>query len=179
MTLRETCILAALGALVIFMLGLSLNVARADKAHVDAFGDRAWIADTLKSDYQKKAREAGRNYDRVPVVYREYEIRRELAKTGCLLTGQLRSTGSHRAIAHYCREHDRQWLQHLNNALMASGRFPYAYAGQTVLAVIPLKTVHRVMRSTIKHADATHADAIFDDVLVPVLVQACDAGLCE
>jgi len=161
------------------------NTARAESVrqkHARAFGDRAWIADMLYEDFQVKRRAAGDNYEHVPVAYREQAIRMELAMTGCLLARHVESAERgkrrQRAILERCGGTKYQWYAALNMALMASGQFPHAFAGQTPLALIPIKTVQRVLRTAIRHANETNYAHIFTRLIVPLLTEACAVGSC-
>ena len=159
------------------------SCAKADHTqHVARFGDRAWIADELKENFQIKARDAGYDYQHVPVVYREHEIRTELAMTGCLVVNHLaserRGLARRKTVMAHCESQKRDWLGGLYRAMEDSGSFPYVLAGQTILAVIPMKTVHRVLRSTILHANDTNRHDIFRKLIVPLLEEACAIGSC-
>ena len=116
------------------------------------------------------------------MVYREYEIRVELARTGCMVSLHIhnpeRGPLRRREIVKHCEAHKREWLIQLYNAMEESKAFPYDYAGQTVLALIPIKTVHRVLRAAIKHADEKNTRAVFDQLIVPMLQASCGLGQC-
>ncbi len=156
--------------------------ASANDKHIQAFGDRAWIADELKENFQIKARDAGFDYQHVPVVYREFEIRTELAMTGCLVVNHLaskrRGSARRKTILAHCERQKRDWLGGLYRAMEDSGQFPYALAGQTILAIIPMRTVHRVLRETIKSANGTNQHDIFRKLIVPLLEEACAIKTC-
>jgi hypothetical protein len=150
--------------------------------HVAVFGDRAWIADELKEGYQIKANDAGYEYELVPVAIREHEIRTELAMVGCLVSNHMaserRGPARRRTIIEHCMDQKVDWLQSLNRALRDTGQFEHIYYGQSVLAIIPIKTLHRVLRATIKHGTKDNEKDIFRKLVVPLLLEACALGSC-
>jgi hypothetical protein len=180
--------LATTSALVLMLTALIALIASTAHAesihqkHKRAFGDRAWIADELYEGYRVKADAAGLDYERIPVAYREWEVRTELAMVGCLLARHIESRERgklrQREIIERCWGTKRQWLIALNGALVASGRFPYAHAGQTVLATIPLKTLQRVLRNTIRYASEDNYANLFTKLIVPLLEEACAIESC-
>ena len=169
----------------IILVTLTASMASADSVrakHARAFGDRAWIADELYENYQVKRRDAGDNYELVPVAYREQAIRMELTMVGCMLArhveSQERGKVRERAIKDRCYGTKYEWYVALNAALRASGEFPPDFAGQTRLALIPMKTVQHVLRMAIKHANETNYAHIFTRLIVPLLDEACALGSC-
>ena len=152
--------------------------AYADSVHEKAFGDRAWIADLLKEEYLSASAAAGPNLGSIPLAYREYFLRSEIAWTGCLVTYHVTTGMTPREIQSFCADPKtaKQWLIYLNRAMVRTKRFPPEYGGQTALAFMNVQAVHVVMRHIIRSATADDAKRglLFERYAAPELVRQLD-----
>lgn len=178
MTPRRIELTAAVILWVILAILVTATVAVAQDKGADV-----WAYADAKRQYQDSAEAAGSNYDRIPIAYREHALRSELAYTACVATYNVkfRNEAKHhdaQTIRRMCVDDQGKWGVWLNMALQDSGAFPYAYFGQTAIALMDVKRVHRVIRLTLR--ELTYEDArkamVLKKYMVPALMRELRAA---
>jgi hypothetical protein len=155
---------------IILALLVSASVAIAQDNQKGAPG---WTFASMKRQYQISAEAAGTNYDQIPVAYREHALRSEMAFTACLATyAILYPDRTPKALKGHCEKRNGQWMVWLNMAIQDTGGLQYAYFGQTAIALIDVRRVHKVIRYTLRELTPEDAKArlVLKKYVVPALI---------